>query len=140
MHAFTTKFIFTTTFSVISRRISSSVTRGNMEEHGMMPLPDGEAQNFHGTTHLQILIIIVASVTFTFATVLLMLRIYTSAKIVKKLEVSDCEYRFIRFIAFGTLFWNSISKIASPAVLIAFSWGLSGSYFTGMVLCKLSPG
>ncbi|KAK8079479.1 hypothetical protein PG997_007297 [Apiospora hydei] len=105
-----------------------------MEEHGMMPLPQGEAQDFHGTTHLQIMIIIVASVTFAFATVLLMLRIYTSARIVKKPAVSDCEYRFIRFIAFGTRFWNSISKIASPAVLITFSWGLSGSYFIGMVL------
>ncbi|KAK8091024.1 hypothetical protein PG994_000529 [Apiospora phragmitis] len=88
-----------------------------MGEHGVMPLPEGQVQDFHRMTYIQILIVTVFSFTFTFATALLALRIYTSVRIVKHSDVSDREHSSIPFIAL----WDATTDTGSPTVLISLS-------------------
>ncbi|KAK8128455.1 hypothetical protein PG984_009563 [Apiospora sp. TS-2023a] len=60
-----------------------------MEENGIIPLPQGKVHDFHGTTYIQILVVTLFDVTFSLATVVLILRIYTSVRIVKRPDLSD---------------------------------------------------
>lgn len=63
-----------------------------MEEHGMLPLPEGKVHDFHGTTYIQILVVALFSVTFAFATGVLALRIYTAVRTVEHPDLSDREH------------------------------------------------
>lgn len=71
-----------------------------MEEHGILPLPEGKVHDFHGLSYIQTLVVALFSVTFTFATMVLILRIYTSVRIVKHPDLSDREHIFIPFLSF----------------------------------------
>lgn len=55
------------------------------QQVGAMPAPDGVTPDFHGSTHLQHTIIVVYSVTFALATLVMILRLYTGAVIVGKI-------------------------------------------------------
>ena len=56
----------------------------DLNKVGVMPPPPGVTPDFHGQTYLQHTIMIVYSITFAVATLLLAARIYTSAILVRK--------------------------------------------------------
>lgn len=56
------------------------------QDVGGMPPPEGVTPDFDGSSPLQKSIVIIYSCTFTVATILLMLRLYTGIVIVRKLD------------------------------------------------------
>jgi len=60
-----------------------------MAEVGVMPAPWGVVPQFDGVVDLQPTLIILAGVTLSFATILLLARIYTSIFITKELLLDD---------------------------------------------------
>ena len=58
-------------------------------EVGLMPPPPGVTPNFHHTTPVQVAFIAVFAVTFTLATIALVMRVYTRAFVVKALGFDD---------------------------------------------------
>lgn len=59
---------------------------------GVMPPPPGVTPDFHGSSQLQHTLIIVYSITFALATVVLTLRLYTGLVLVGKLGLDACKY------------------------------------------------
>lgn len=55
------------------------------------PAPEGVTPDFHKFTALQLRLSIIFGVTFTIATVLLGLRLYTAIALVKRLSWDACE-------------------------------------------------
>ncbi|EYB25550.1 hypothetical protein FG05_03151 [Fusarium graminearum] len=78
------------------------------QDVGGMPPPEGVTPDFDGSSPLQKSIVIIYSCTFTVATILLMLRLYTGIVIVRKLD------------------WD--------IPLIILSWGGSMGFFIGVML------
>lgn len=62
-----------------------------MSEVGLMPAPKGVTPDFHGTSDLQITILAVYICTSVLATVGLILRLYTGARLVRNLGLDACE-------------------------------------------------
>lgn len=56
-----------------------------MPEVGLEPVPAGEIADFHGTSDLQVTILVVYITTFVLATIGLILRLYTGAFLVRNL-------------------------------------------------------
>lgn len=52
---------------------------------GLMPAPEGETPDFDGTSDLQVTILVVFITTSVLATVGLILRLYTGARLIRKL-------------------------------------------------------
>ncbi|CAN8100021.1 unnamed protein product [Discula destructiva] len=52
---------------------------------GLMPAPDGETPDFYGTSDLQVTILVVYSTTSVLATIGLILRLYTGARLIRNL-------------------------------------------------------
>ncbi|KAK7928097.1 hypothetical protein PG985_005095 [Apiospora marii] len=107
-------------------------------ETGMLPLPEGKMHDFDGTTYIQILVVTLFSVTFAFATAVLILRIYTAIRIVKHPDLSDREHNLILSVVVGWAARHSSGTsqltVDSPAVPITVAWGLSIACFAGMVI------
>lgn len=64
-----------------------------MPEVGLMPAPEGVTPDFNGTSDLQVTILAVYIGTSALATVGLILRLYTGARIVRNLGLDACELR-----------------------------------------------
>lgn len=63
-----------------------------MDQIGYLDAPSGVVPDFNrGLTSVQIIIIVLFSVTYALATLFLVLRLYTSAFINKGVDVGDCE-------------------------------------------------
>jgi hypothetical protein len=59
---------------------------------GLMPAPPGVVPDFYRTTQVQISFIAVFAVTFTLATIALLMRVYTRAFIVKSVGLDERAY------------------------------------------------
>lgn len=59
---------------------------------GLMPAPKGETADFYGTSDLQVTILVVYITTSVLATVGLILRLYTGARLIRKLGLDACKF------------------------------------------------
>jgi hypothetical protein len=63
---------------------------------GLLPLPPGVVADFNRTTDVQIAFMVVFGVSFGFATIALLLRVYTRAIVVKSIGFDERMLRFVR--------------------------------------------
>lgn len=62
-----------------------------------MPAPEGETVDFYGTSDLQVTILVVYITTSVLATVGLILRLYTGARLIRNLGLDACELSISQF-------------------------------------------
>lgn len=66
-----------------------------------MPVPEGETADFYGTSDLQVTILVVYITTSVLATVGMVLRLYTGARLVRNLGLDACESAEFEILARG---------------------------------------
>ncbi len=98
----------------------------------IMPSPEGDPPGFDETSPLQTTLVIVYSVTFAIATLLLTLRMYTSAYLVRRFGFDEC------LVGPKYLYPNSKTtwSLTSFIVLIVLAWIGSAVLFTLICLGK----
>ncbi|KAK4446096.1 puromycin-sensitive aminopeptidase [Podospora aff. communis PSN243] len=95
---------------------------------GLMPPPPGVTPDFYRTTPVQVSFIVVFAVTFTLATLALILRLYTRAWIVKSISLDEP----LLFTAWGvTLAFFIESLKAMPAGFGRNLWDVTGLQLLG---------
>lgn len=73
------------------------LTKPKMTLVGLMPAPEGETVDFYGTSDLQVTILVVYITTSVLATVGLILRLYTGARLIRNLGLDACELSISQF-------------------------------------------
>lgn len=83
---------------------------------GLMPVPEGETADFHGTSDLQITILAVYITTSVLATFGLILRLYTGARLVRNLGLDACELATRSALSHHGLDYSVLTWLASTSL------------------------
>lgn len=103
-----------------------------MADIGVVVPPAGVVPDFKGQSSLQRSLIILVSITFALATLFLLIRLYTSAVILKELVLDDG----MPYCLGLPLSWFAVTN--HLVVLIVLAWGCSLAFTVGQLVSKFS--